>query len=289
VDGNEVRAQTFRLAMHGYRQEDVDALLDEVAFALDHQLSPVAIIKDASLPSAGAGYRVDEVDDFLARCANSPSPWPLMQATPGCRSLNWDAFSDLPGTHLSWRPLKRRSWELVSAGGEVWASLRAPVGAEGSRISARDTDYVVHRVDQAVWPLMQKYPSSKHPSRQWDVIASDGTRSLSWFGGHSEREACTRVELPDDRQLTFPTRRLKKKGVMMFAVAKDDDGHSLISYRLARGRWHDWWPVSMSMSQIFSVQIVVSAEALSIPQVALLVAVTSQLPWFYSRVGGGGG
>jgi hypothetical protein len=43
----------------------------------------------------------------------------------------WRAFPDAPGTHLSWRRVKWRTWNLVSPGSPVWATVRLNGGEHG--------------------------------------------------------------------------------------------------------------------------------------------------------------
>jgi hypothetical protein len=51
----------------------------------------------------------------------------------------WQAFPDLPGTHLSWREIGWEKQELVADGGQVWATMMRRIfkwswiGAESRR------------------------------------------------------------------------------------------------------------------------------------------------------------
>lgn len=139
--------------------------------------------------------------------------------------------------------------------------------------------YVVREVGGHV-----RRTSKKYPSRQVNAIDSNGTSALSWQGGHYRQRAGTLLSLKDGRQLSFPVRRTGNR-TLMSAVELGIPELSPIRYRLTRGI--TWLPPSLSLRQIYSVQIVVSADALSIPDLSLLVAVTSHLPWFFSLVPGG--
>lgn len=82
MDGDEVRAQKFGLTFPGYRLDEVDALLEAVASALDSQQSPTAIISGANLQLGEKGYRVEEVDQFLSRVTD-PYPFEIPTVLTG--------------------------------------------------------------------------------------------------------------------------------------------------------------------------------------------------------------
>jgi hypothetical protein len=191
----------------------------------------------------------------------------------------WTTFPDLPGTHLSWRAAQRRTWELVSKTGDLWATVRPPVDADGCRVSVQNMIYVVREVGGHV-----RRTSKKYPLRQVNAVDSNGISALSWQGGHYRQQADTLLNLKDGRQLKCPVRRTGNR-TLMSAVEHRDPELSLIRYRLTRGI--TWLPPSLSLRQIYSVQIVVSDDGLAIPDLALLVAMTSHLPWFFSLIPGG--
>jgi hypothetical protein len=147
-------------------------------------------------------------------------------------------------------------------------------------VSVDDATFVVREVGGHV-----RRTSRKYQSRQVHAIDSSDTPVISWKGGHYHNVAGTCLSVSGGRQFSFPVRSNGKR-TLMSAVEEGGSKLPLISYRLARGI--TWLPPGMSLRQIYSVQIVVSPEALSIPDLALLVALTSHLPWFFASVSGGG-
>ena len=175
---------------------------------------------------------------------------------------DWIAFPDLPGTHLIWRPTTRSTWELESKGGDRWATLRPPVDADGCRVSVDATTFVVREVGGHV-----RRSSRKYQSRRVQAVDSSGTPVISWKGGHYRKVAGTHLYVSDGRQFSFPV-RWNGTRTLMSTVEVGGSEFPLISYRLTRGI--TWLPPRMSLRRIYSVQIVVSPEALSIPDLACL-------------------
>lgn len=203
----------------------------------------------------------------------------LMDVDSSALDREWTTFPDLPGTHLSWRSAGRRTWALVSQTGDLWATLQPPVDSDGCRVTVQNMTYVVREVGGHV-----RRTSKKYPLRRVNAIDSNGTSALSWQSGHYRQQAGTILNLKDGRQLSCPVRRNGNR-TLMSAVEHGVSELALIRYRLIRGI--TWLPPSLSLHQIYSVQIVVSDDGLSIPDLALLVAMTSHLPWFFSLVPGG--
>ena len=189
---------------------------------------------------------------------------------------DWNAFPKLPGTHLLWHKASRKKWELKSKNGPLWAVLTTPLDTDGCRVTVGTAEYVVHQEGRA------NYKSKQYQSRHVQVLDSTGSSVMSWTGGHYKSTAGTRFMLSGGRQLTFPVRR-HGKSTLMSAIEEGGSGASLITYRMERGTI-TWLAPKHSLGQIFSVEIVVSPDGLSIPDVALLVALTSHLPWFYGMV-----
>jgi DivIVA domain-containing protein len=69
LTGQEVRQLRFQGVRHGYDPRGVDALLEDVATAIDNGEGDAAerLLGRAQLPRARYGYRRDEVDKALAR------------------------------------------------------------------------------------------------------------------------------------------------------------------------------------------------------------------------------
>jgi hypothetical protein len=215
----------------------------------------------------------------MKRDSAAPDNIGRMNGAESAIDQEWIAFPDLPGTHLSWSMAQRRTWEIVSKNGDRWATLRPPVDSDGCRVNVKDSTYVLSEDGGHV-----RRTSRKYQSRQVHAIGSNGSPIMSWTGGHYSGVPGTVLSLADGRRLSFPVRRSGHR-TLMSAVEEGGSDVPLITYRLTRGT--TWLPPSLSLRQIFSVKIVVSPDALSIQDVALLVAVSSHLPWFYSLVPGG--
>ena len=65
--GDEVRRESFREALWGYRPKDVDRKVAEVADALDARLSTAAVLAEVEFRKGLRGYNVDDVDRLLDR------------------------------------------------------------------------------------------------------------------------------------------------------------------------------------------------------------------------------
>ena len=192
---------------------------------------------------------------------------------------DWIAFPTLPGIHLLWSRTSWNTWELQSTGGARWATLRPPVDAEGCRITVDTATFVVRETGHV------RRTSKKYQSRRIDSVDPSGLPVISWKGGHYARVAGTHLCVSDGRHFSFPVRRSGNR-ILMSAVEDGGSQDQLVTYRLTRGT--TWLPPRMSLRQIYSVQIVVGSKAHSIPDLALLISLTSHLPWFFSLVPGGG-
>jgi len=119
----------------------------------------------------------------------------------------------------------------------------------------------------------------------WELVDSTGTQVLRMVNHHFGQNPRTQITLANQATFNFPVRGHFKAAVMF---AKDSGTHrSLISYRLTAKR-----PPTLAITsrrQNYSVEIVVSPEAQSLPAVALLVAVSAHLlreyflPWTWYR------
>jgi len=173
----------------------------------------------------------------------------------------WDAFPDLPGTHLSWRRSHGKVRELVSADGRVWAKVRPPVASGRSWVSVGSRTYTVKRVideDRALYLL----PVARHflnIAYHFDLVDERSKPVLSWQGRHFDHQAGTRVTLSDRTTYRFPVRGQIAKAIMS-AVATEG-GRPLIRYRLLNA----WNPPILSQHTTnrwdYSVEVVVGPEA----------------------------
>ena len=111
ITGDQVRSTTFpaaRRAGEGYRESDVDELLDAVAELMDHGGNPRTMLTDCrfAMPRRG-GYRAQEVDAFIDQLlAHYPHP-PVSRYGP----KNTSGPANTPAATASSGPLTQASWE----------------------------------------------------------------------------------------------------------------------------------------------------------------------------------
>ena len=150
--------------------------------------------------------------------------------------------------------------------------------ADGCRVSVGAKEFVVREVGGHV-----RRTSRKYQSRQARAVDENGAPVMTWTGGHYGHVAGTNLTLSDAREFSLPVRK-SGSSVLMSAIEVGTPERQIIGYRLTKGT--TWLPVSMSLRQIYSVEVIVSQQALSIPDLALMVALTSHLPWFFNLVPG---
>jgi hypothetical protein len=177
----------------------------------------------------------------------------------------WQNLPRLPGTHLSYRRLGFRSWQISDANGSVWATLdarRTSVAAARSFIySTRFTAeidgqiYVTRRTGDRF-----NYLAYEGKRFRYEVVDEAGVPALELIGLHYHGAAHTQIQTPDRRRYLFPVSGVELSSAVMHAIEVDGSGQSMISYRKGPK----------------SIEIVV-------PQVRLLAAVSSQLlpSYFY--------
>jgi hypothetical protein len=191
----------------------------------------------------------------------------------------WLAFPNVPGTRLSWRRVKWRTWELVPRSGSVWATLHLEggsfVGPERCVITVKDQKF---EMLGGSWGVGKADQSDRH------LVSSKGTSVLQRSGVHFGRAAGTSVRLSHQGVYTFPVTGQFNTGLMS---AVDRAGNTLIRYRLH--------VVRLAQAAIgfgygrMKVEMMVSPEALSIQRIELLAAVTSELlPAYFQSDNGGG-
>jgi hypothetical protein len=193
----------------------------------------------------------------------------------------WRTFPDAPGTHLSWRRVKGRAWELVSHRGSVWATLRLKGGGFGSG-SERCSIEVKGRTFEMT---RGAWGGGTTDYGRRDLVNSAGDAVLRRSSMHFDRIDDARVWLLDHGTFTFPV-----TGPYPFALmsAVDESGNTVIRYRLRAARFAriatNWGYGRMK------VEIVINPQALSIPMIELLAAVTSEfLPAYFRFESRGGG
>jgi DivIVA domain-containing protein len=320
LDAWSLRQEEFASQWWGYAMDDVDVFLDGVADSIEngrpfeHHFSSVEFRRSAR------GYDRKQVDAYLSRILSEASvaPWaPAERAVgsaqsprnsqviaedeerkppsqpavngPGVRgdatgSLSkratkrqlqreefrvhvkeWADFPNLPGKHLSWRRAGRGSWELITN----------PNGAVS--VSASKRDVLTAHGRTYAWRTVDKHGFWDAGIEELTNIATNAP-VLRKSGGHWDHKGDTRVTLTGQRELQFPVRGISGVGTMS---AIDDSGNRLVEYRRMSSKHQSRFTYS-------AVEAVVSPAALTIPNIELLVAVSSPLLIRYFESSGGG-
>ncbi len=181
--------------------------------------------------------------------------------------LEWDRFPNLPGTHLSWRRSGIQTFDLVSTGNSVWATVHAR-GAYGSKANHRLRIIVNGRTYSS-----RRVGRSKDAKREL-VDVSNGRVIFSSTGLHYNNHANTQVVSPGEGSFRFPVRSTRRAGLMS---AIDESGKVLAEFRLKNQL------VGYGVG-LLKVEAVVGSVADSCSNIALLVIFGSPLlPWFFRR------
>jgi hypothetical protein len=181
---------------------------------------------------------------------------------------DWRDFPNLPGKHLSWRKAGRRCWELVAdPNGAVSVRQEANIRSVRSHIlTSQGRTYRWQRVGG------RKFVAA---SRVADLVnTATNAPVLRLTGVHINGVDGTSVSL-GNREIRFPVRGHKKCALMS---AVDDSGNSLVEYRTV--------PATNNSR---AVEAVINPNALTVPQIELLVAVsTGLLSGYFIKTGTGG-
>ncbi len=183
---------------------------------------------------------------------------------------DWHDFPNLPGKHLSWRKAGRGCWELItdsngaiSVRRETQSKLRNAMFAvpRSYIFTSQGRTYGLQRVDKKknVYDLVNNATNAP-------VLRITG---IHYNGGDG-----TSVSLAGQREIRFPVRGYKKCALMS---AMDDAGNSLVEYRPVRG------------TNNLAVDAVINPNALTVPKIELLVAVSARLLFGYFIHPGSGG
>ena len=172
--------------------------------------------------------------------------------------------------HLSWRKAGRGCWELItdsngaiSVRRETQSKLRNAMFAVPCSyiFTSQGRTYGLQRVDKKknVYDLVNN-------AKNAPVLRITG---IHYNGGDG-----TSVSLAGQREIRFPVRGYKKCALMS---AMDDAGNSLVEYRPVRG------------TNNLAVDAVINPNALTVPKIELLVAVSARLLFGYFIHPGSGG
>jgi hypothetical protein len=180
--------------------------------------------------------------------------------------IEWDRFSDLPGKHLYLRKSGWYSWEYAN-GASGLVEMRCQTSGFSrfpKSVSYAGRTYEWRRVGK------RKFMQA---ARVRDLI-NVGTKSpvLRRTGRHFDGRAGTRITTPGT-EIFFPVKGRRHSAVMS---AIDGSGHHLIEYR------------SIRRNSKWTSEIVINPEFLTVPQIHLIVAVSSRLIFDFFQTGGGG-
>jgi DivIVA domain-containing protein len=320
LDAWSLRQEEFTSQWWGYAMDDVDVFLDGVADSIENGRPIGPHFFSVEFRRSARGYDRKQVDTYLSRIlseagvatgapgeraagsAQSPRNSQVIaedeaRKPPTQRAVNgpvvrgdatgslskratkrqlereefrlhvkeWADLPNLPGKHLSWRRAGRGSWELITnSNGAV-------------SVSASKRDVLTSHGRTYAWRTVDKQGF-------WDsgieelVNAATNAPVLRKSGSHWDHKGDTRVTLIGQRELHFPVRGFLGAGTMS---AIDDSGNSLVEYRRMRSK-------HQSRFKYAAVEAVISPAALTIPNIELLVAVSSPLLIHYFESSGGG-
>jgi hypothetical protein len=150
--------------------------------------------------------------------------------------------------------------DLLDPNGRVWASVDCPswYTDHGAVINAHGRRYRVRRIGK-----------SKDLVRDLVDIATDAT-VMTMTGTHYADRATTRLRMADGLSLTFPVTGSRTRATMS---AVNEAGDRLIRYRVNKPR-RGIWAIGPVLDLI-PVEVAVADGAETIPNLALLIAVTS--------------
>jgi len=193
---------------------------------------------------------------------------------------DWRDFPNLPGKHMSWRKAGRGCWELITD--------------SNGAVSVRREDRLLRTTVEPL-PELQWLSSRPHTftsqgrtygwqrvgkrrivaaSRVADLLnTATNAPVLRITGVHYNGVDATSVRLADQREIRFPVRGHNKCALMS---AIDDSGNSLVEYR------------NRDASPLAFPDAVINPNALTVPQIELLVAVSARLLWTYFQHPSGG-
>jgi hypothetical protein len=179
----------------------------------------------------------------------------------------WLAFPHAPGTRLTWRRVKWRTWELRAHGGSVWATLHREGGSfVGPKRSVITVQGQTYEMTGGGWGI------GKSDRSQRNLVDSTGASVLQRSGVHFGGVAGTSIRLTRQGVYTFPVTGRFGTGLMS---AVDRAGNTLIRYRLHVA------PVARAAVGSgygrMKVEMLVSPQARSIPRIELLAAASSEL------------
>lgn len=181
--------------------------------------------------------------------------------------LEWRGFPELPGNHLSLRKSGRTTWEYVNdSTGTVVVSCASSMFARfPSSVIYQGRTYEWRRVGNREWNVALRVRDL--------VNVVTNSQVLRRTGIHLDRQAGTKIVL-SGTVFSFPVKGPRSSAVMW---AVDKSGNHVVGYR------------SIKHQSKRTTEIVITPGALTIPNIHLLVAVSSRLIFDFFKNGGSGG
>jgi hypothetical protein len=186
---------------------------------------------------------------------------------------DWFSFRSFPGEHRCLRKTGRNSWEYINENtGRVEIRFSSPFTSllPASVFTSRLPSSVSYQGSTYEWRRVgnRKLLAS---SRVRDLVnVRTGSSALRRSGVHFGGRAGTKMVL-GEWEFTFPVR----SDTFLVMSAVDGSGGRMVEYRKTT---QEGW-TGLSRPQI---DVVVSPQALAIPHIHLLAAVSSALIWEYS-------
>jgi len=327
LDARSMRQEEFASQWWGYARDEVDVFLESVAVSVESGLPIGPLFSSVEFRRSARGYDRKQVDSYLRRILSEVGLADPAAGERGTGTAQWhgnpqriaeDAernpandseiigpaskraarklsryeaklsrfeakrsrfepdvqhsreyldFPTLPGRHLSWRKAGRGSWELIA---DSNGAVRVSTSRRGM-VTSQGRTYVWRTVDKQGF---------------WDAgieeLANTATNAavLRKSGGHWDHKGDTRITLTGQRELQFPVRGFLDV-IYGLMSAIDESGISLVEYRRVRSE-------HMSRFKYWSVEAVINPAALTIPNIDLLIAVSSPLLIHYFESSGGG-
>jgi hypothetical protein len=181
--------------------------------------------------------------------------------------LEWDAFPELPGNHLYLRKSGPTTWEYVNdTTGTVAVSCASSLFVRFPRsVTYQGRTYEWRRAGN------RKFVAA---SRVRDLVnVATNSQVLRRRGIHIDQGAGTKI-IVGGAEFSFPVKGPRSSAVMW---AVDESAQHLVCYR------------SIKHQSKLTTEIVITPSALTIPNIHLLVAVSSRLIFDFFKTSGGGG
>lgn len=214
---------------------------------------------DGSVPQFSDATSPDgKSNDFWGRQRNAAKAERI-----ALHEREWEAFPELPGVHLSWTPGTRRTYDLVASEGTEWATVRPRVGSTRGWIQVGGEKF-----------RFEKLPGSNPlGERAFGVVDLNGRTAFELVGVHRALRAGTSLTDRRRQSFRFPVEGAACSRSVMSALPDSRGDDPIVRYRVNMRRQF----FVTQPSDYYCVEVVVSPAAISMPEIALFVGVTSHL------------